>query len=65
MSILERKLQCELNIASVARMLHPAKVRSITDIAIRVLELSVVKDIEEFRAKFEMLALTHLENLLH
>src|ERR1700675_139242 len=43
---LEAELQCELNVARVAGVLHSAEVRTITDITIGIQELCVVKDVE-------------------
>ena len=62
---LKRELQSKLHLPRITGVLNLAKISSVTEVAIGVEELSMIKDVKELGSEFEVLPFTHGQNLLH
>ena len=56
---LERELKSKLHLPWVAGVLYLAEIGSVTEVAVRIQELSMVEDVEELSSELEVLVLTH------
>src|SRR5262249_11383553 len=61
----EEKLQCELHQPRIAGLRHLAELRSVRKISVRVKELSVIEEVEEFPPEIHSFCLRYCKGLEH